>query len=366
MSQSVLKKLHRWIGLALFMVLFLQCLTGSLLLFEDELEPIFLDVQVKHRSEDTTRLLSLDELAHRIVKQRGAEEVTRIYPPMSPNSPARVRVYSRHDPEDEIERFVDPSSGRVLGERPHKDIGLTRASIIPTIKGLHTKLLAGDIGEIVLGVVAILWLLCGALGIILSLPRRRSGWKWPRGWRITRLRSSYQLHRGGGLWLSGAAIVFSASAIILVFEDWLFIEPSVMPATQVGHSIGFDAAATAARSKLPAKGRDYQLESIRIESDESRYRADFRHNPDNGIWHRPEEQFYIDASNGDLLGRKGWLAENGLNHVKNLALPLHTGAMLGAPGRIAALIATMLLAVQIIAGIWLWLRKRVRQARRQY
>ncbi|MCA1778192.1 MAG: PepSY domain-containing protein, partial [Xanthomonadaceae bacterium] len=319
LSISGLKRLHRWAGLALFMILVLQCLTGSLLLFEDELEPIVLDLEVKRQAAGSPLRPGLDELARRAVSKPGVQEVTRIYPSISPNSPARVLARNRHDPDSEIERFVDPSSGQVLGERPHKEIGLARASLMPTVKELHTKLLAGDIGEIILGVVAILWLLSGALGIVLCLPRGRTRSKWPRGWRITRFRSSYQLHRGGGLWLSGAAIVFSASAIVLVFEDWIFVEPGVAPATQAGNPIGFEAAATAARSNLPGNGRDYQLESIRIESDKSRYRVDFRHDPEHGIWHRPDEQLYVDASDGQLLGRKGWLAASGLNHVKNLA-----------------------------------------------
>ena len=357
-----LKKLHRWAGLALFVILIMQCLTGSLLLFEDELEPIFLGVEPAVSAEGSPPQLELEELAH-AAGDPGAHQVTRIYPPVSPNSPARVRVRNRHDPDNEIERFVDPSSGQVLGERPHREIGLARASLIPTVKELHTKLLAGDTGKIILGLVATLWLFSGALGIVLCLPRGRSGSKWPRGWRITRPRSSYQLHRGGGLWLSSAAIVFSASAIVLVFEDWFFVEPAVAPATQTGNPIGFDAAAIAARSYLPSAGRHYRLESIRIESDKSRYRVDFRHDPENGIWHRPEEQIYLAAYDGGLMGRKGWLAARGVNHVKNLALPLHTGAVLGAPGRIAALIAAVLLVVQIGAGIWLWSRRRARQTR---
>jgi len=358
-----LKKLHRWAGLALFVILITQCLTGSLLLFEDELEPIFLDIEPAVGAKGSPSPLELDELAHS-AGAPGADEVTRIYPPVSPDFPARVRVQNRHDPDNKIERFVDPSSGQVLGERPHKEIGLARANLIPSVKELHTKLLAGDTGKIILGVVAILWLLSGALGIVLCLPTGNSGSKWPRGWRLTRPRSSYQWHRGGGLWLSGAAIVFSASAIILVFEDWLFVEPAVAPVTQTGAPIGFEAAATAARSNLPRNGRDYQLESIRIESDKSHYRVDFRHDPEHGTWHRPEEQIYLAASDGRLLGRKGWLSASGLNHLKNLALPLHTGEVLGAPGRIAALIAAMLLVVQIGAGVWLWARRRARQSRK--
>jgi len=363
LSISAVAKLHRWAGLALFVILVLQCLTGSLLLFEDELEPFVLDFDATRQDAGAPLRDGLDELAHHAVSGPGVEKVTRIDLPTALNSPARIRVRNRLDLAIERERFVDPSSGQVLGERPHKEIGLGRASLIPTVKQLHTKLVAGDIGEIILGVVAILWLLSGVLGIVLSLPRGRYRSKWLRGWRITRLRSSYQLHRGGGLWLSGAAIVFSVSAIILVFEDWFFVEPGVAPATQAGNPIGFEAAATAARLNLPGNGREYQLESIRIESDKSRYRVDFRHDPEHGIWHRPEEQVYVDASDGQLLGRKGWLTENGLNHAKNLALPLHTGAVLGAPGRIAALIAAMLLAVQISAGVWLWSRRRTRQSR---
>lgn len=362
---SVLKKLHRWAGLALFIILSLLCLTGSLLLFEDELEPFLLGLNVKPQAVGGPVWPRLDELAQRAVSQPGSEQVTRIYPSMSPNSPTRIRAKSLLGPDSEIERFINPANGQVLSERQYKEIGLSRASLMPTVKALHTKLLAGDIGEIILGVVAILWLLSGAAGVILSMPRGRLRSKWPHGWRIKRLGSSYQLHRGGGLWLSGAVIIFSVSAIVLVFEDGLFTDAKVAPATQATNPIGFDAAAIVAHSQLPANGRDYRLASIRIESDKSRYRVDFSHEPAHGIWHRPQEQVYVDASNGQLLGRAGWLAETGVNTIKNLALPLHTGEVLGWPGRIAALIAAILLVIQIIAGVWFWSRQRARHARKQ-
>ncbi len=76
------------------------------LLFERELEPLVLGIEPAVDAESSPPLLALDELAY-AAGDPGIYVVTRVDSSASPaDSPARVRVRNRHDPDNEIERFI--------------------------------------------------------------------------------------------------------------------------------------------------------------------------------------------------------------------------------------------------------------------
>jgi hypothetical protein len=72
-----------------------------------------------------------------------------------------------------------------------------------------------------------------------------------------------------------------------------------------------------------------------------------------GIWHTPENKFIRCRNRWSIIGQTEWLQTSSSAHAKVLELPLHTGSVLGQPGRIVALIVALLLAVQVSAGILL-------------
>ncbi len=371
-GRSRLATLHRWSGLALFAILLLQCLTGSLLLFEEEIDGLWLEAAPAD-AVPAPRVLGLDALARSaaggLVGQGNATalRVKRINLGSRPGRPARVRLMAGNRAETEIERFVDPVSGAVLGERGHKTLGWSLRYLMPLADGLHSKLLAGDVGKTLLGIAAVLWMVTGSLGIVLSLPPARGIAGWCHAWRLRGMHNSFQLHRGGGLWLSAVAMLFGATAFLLAFEDALFSDPAVTPAQHSPGEAprGFVAAAGAARALLPPGGRDYRITEVRHESGKGRYRVDLAHAPTDGFWHWPEERLYVAAQDGALLGRDGWMTASGAVHLKLLALPLHTGAVFGAPGRILALAMALCLAAQIGAGIRFWWRRRHRGTKKR-
>lgn len=361
------RRIHRWLGLTLVVLLGVQCVTGTILVFEEEIECLLGPAPVCAGAANSAGS-PLDALAGSaetaMVELTAAEyrqlDATRLR--FDESGSIRVRMREREAPRAEVEAFLSPG-GEVLAWRPHKALGMSRSLILPTLRELHTKLLAGDVGKNILGVAAILWLLTGVLGIYLSLPRRFSWRGWRIAWKLPRPGSAFDLHRTGGLWLSGAAFVFALTGVLLVFETSVFGARIVPPSGPAGSMIGFAEAAAAAAPHLPEGGEEYALREIRIDPRQRSYRLDFRHEPEGGLWHRPDERFYLDAGDGALLKREGWIGAPPAERLRHLALPLHSGEVLGLPGRIAAAAAALLLLVQLAAGFALW-RRRAAQARR--
>lgn len=361
--RSMYRRIHRWLGLTLVVLLGAQCITGTVLVFEEEIEcllnPALMCTEAPYREAmplDTVALRAQASLPAPAATGRRQLDVTRLGFGLNENAAIRVRMREREAPHAEIEAFLDPG-GEVLGWRPHKSLGLSRSSIVPTLRELHTKLLAGDIGKNVLGAVAFLWLLSGATGFYLSLPRNFSWARWRFAWTLRRLGSAYELHRAGGLWLSGAASIFALTAVLLVFDDSIFGAPDKPVSGPAEATLGFDDVLAAAARHLPDNGKDYTLRELRRDPQHHSYRLDFRHVPAGGLWHRPDERLYLDAAEGALLRREGWVDAPPAERLRHLALPLHSGAVLGLPGRMAASAAALLLLVQLVAGFALWRRR---------
>lgn len=361
------RRIHRWLGLTLVVLLGLQCVTGTVLVFEEEIECLLGRAPLCTGAAEHTSLplnaLALSA-AGAVPERAGAEyrelDVTRLG--FDEAGTIRVRMRERETPRAEVEAFLSPR-GEVLEWRRHKAAGVSRNLIVPTMRELHTKLLAGDVGKYMLGVAAFLWLVTGAIGIYLSLPRRFSWRGWRTAWRLRRLGSAFDLHRGGGLWLSGAAFLFALTGVLIVFEDNIFGARINLQSAPAGSLIGFDEAVAGAALHLPDGGKEYALREARVDLPKHSYRIDFRHVPEGGLWHRPDERIYLAAGDGALLKREGWLEAAPAERLRHLALPLHSGEVLGLPGRVAAAATALLLLVQLAAGFALW-RRRAANARR--
>ena len=91
-----------------------------------------------------------------------------------------------------------------------------------------------SIGTILLGIVAIVWLIDSMIGFVLTLPRgwTAGGWarSWAKSWRIKRHASAtrrvYDLHRSGGLWTWTLLALIAGTSVALTLEHEV-VEPAV-------------------------------------------------------------------------------------------------------------------------------------------
>ncbi|BAY48991.1 peptidase [Scytonema sp. HK-05] len=172
-------KLHRYIGLAVGLLLVWVGLTGSLIVFEDEIDEFLVGHQFGHVIAQGQRLPV--ESALNLVQ---AAYATR--PDFKPHSivtqPEKSTYIVRLTPTDgkTIEVFVNPYNGRILGDR-QQTTSLRFIAI-----DLHYSLLAGRTGEIIVGIAGLLLFVLSITGLIL----------WP-GWRrlISGFRIKLNAHR---------------------------------------------------------------------------------------------------------------------------------------------------------------------------
>jgi uncharacterized iron-regulated membrane protein len=232
--RSVMFQLHRYLGLLCGLILIMIGSTGSLLVFEPELEHQWLEQQIGAIVPEGNPV-SIDIIlatVRTVVSQTPGLTLGNLLVPQTATSPYQARLWDATD--HLVQLFIHPYTGQVMGTIPEAK------SWVQTALRLHYQLLAGSTGTIVVGIVGLLLFLLSITGIVL----------WP-GWRklITGLtikwnahpkRVHFDLHKVAGI----AAAVFLAVTGFTGF-CWNFYDWST--------AVIYAATFTAAPSELTSK-----------------------------------------------------------------------------------------------------------------
>src|SRR5918912_572989 len=148
---KVLLKLHTYVGLSIGLLLALIGLTGSLIVFGDELDawlnPGILRVEPRGEQPSAQSMLDAVRAAY------PNEKLGRVRLPREAHDSAEICFDARREPRCV---YVDPYSAAVLGER------VPARSFKGRLVSLHRRLLSTEVGEVIIGV-------CGLLLLTLSL-----------------------------------------------------------------------------------------------------------------------------------------------------------------------------------------------------
>ncbi|MCA0176372.1 MAG: PepSY domain-containing protein [Proteobacteria bacterium] len=369
--RRTLSLLHRWVALAAGLLLALLGLTGSLMVWQAELDaalnPAWFHATPAAACTPSPRPVA-DTLA---VLARAAPNAKPaiVLAPVRPG--AAYQVWERREPTSGLRRehFVDPACARYLGSRLRGAWRLDRAHAVPLLYELHSKLLAGDAGHLVVGGGALVLLGLALSGIWLAWPRRHTRDAWQRVLTIKVGASTQRLwfdaHRAVGLWLAPLALLLTATGAALVFDDStraavalvLPVErlpplpktPSsplpgapVPPDTLVATATALFAHATWSRLTLPT-GRSGMAEVRLLQAGEPRV--------DTGT-----TRVRLDAA-GRVIAVHDPLQAGAGSVMLDWAFPLHSGEALGLAARLLwsafGLVPVLLLA----SGLWLWWRR---------
>jgi uncharacterized iron-regulated membrane protein len=379
--RGALVRLHRWLGLATAGFLVVAGLTGSVIAFNHELDQGLNPELFEARAAGEP--LPPYALAARLEREDPRARVT--YFALAPE-PGQAYVFSLAGRLDERgmprelgynQVFVDPATGEELGRRHWGAARLDRAHLVPFLYSLHYTLhLPERWGMWLMGGVALLWLLDCFVAFALTLPLRWSYWKVKRNgspWRL-----NYDLHRAGGLWLWGLLLVLALSGVYLnlqyeVFRPVLSSVAKVTPSPlELAATRRRDAAAEpklafadiVARARRESGARGWVAPHDAFYSQEfGAYGVGFgdHHQPGLGVpW------MYFDDQDGRVLAWTAPGAGTGGDVFMQWLLPLHTGNIIGLPGRILVSLLGLAVAILSVTGVVIWLRKRRASAAAQH
>jgi uncharacterized iron-regulated membrane protein len=203
-------QIHLWSGIALGLYILLMSVTGSVLVYRNEL----------YRATEPKIIISTGS-GPRLTDGQLGEAAGHLYPgyrvvniDRARNLDQAVDVWLRQGNEVK-KRFFDPRSGSDLGSSVP-----TAYRLVSKLIDLHDNLLAGSTGRTVNGYGAFALLLLAVTGLTIWWPgiktwRRSLTVRRGLGWRSF----NWHLHSTMGFWSFAFTVVFALSGIYLCFPD---------------------------------------------------------------------------------------------------------------------------------------------------
>lgn len=184
--------LHRYIGLAVGIILVIIGLTGSLLVFQKELDSIL----VKQKFEQVipqAQTVSLEEVTNNVAQAYANQPDWKLAQFVLYYDRDIYRVRLNNSEDQQLEVFVNAYTGKILGDR------LRNQSFFGRVHELHYALLTAPVGTIIVGIAALLMLILSITGSILW-----SGWRnLLAGFKIklnaSTKRKNYDIHQVVGI-----------------------------------------------------------------------------------------------------------------------------------------------------------------------
>lgn len=393
MLRKGLSGLHRWVSLMAGLVLVVLGLSGSLLVWQAELDAALNpgwfralpSCEAPTPEQPVARVLAVLE---RAAPGRQAGIVVAPH-----EAGAAYQVWERRDGQGvRREHFIDAACGRYLGFRDRGVVRWDAAHVVPTVYELHRYFWSGESGATVAGTGGLVLFGLGLTGLVLAWPRQALRFaSWRRvltiRWEAAPARRWWDVHRTVGLWLLPLLLLISLTGAALVFGNtaraWV---SAVLP---------MQADARMARAK-PAAANDERSDAASKEPIETRAAA---LSPDEWVavaqqqfpaarWSRvtmpvgkgPVEVRLLqpgepraDTGNtrvrlspqGAVLNRYDPLNAPAGNVLLNWMFPLHSAEAFGWALRGVWSVFGLVPALLLGTGLWLWWRRRRAVARLQ-
>lgn len=406
-------RLHRWLGLTSALFLFVAGLTGAIISWDHELDE-WLNGQLydidSHGAYQSPLALA-DQLEANDPRIRvsffplqfepGHAAVYYVKPAVNP---ATGQLYEL----DYNQVFVNPVTGAIVGTRDWGKIALDREHLLPFLYKLHYSFQLPDFAGIdrwgywLMGGVALIWLFDTFIAAYLTLPSRRSPpsvpaggravsdnprrfWQrwapaWKVKWNASAFRLNYSLHLAAGLWVFSLLLILALTSVSLnlyaeVFRPLLekvstltpdpFTQRRPQPLTApIEPQLDRQAILADARQLARHKGWSEPAGSLFYASAWGIYGVGFfQPGDDHEGGGMRMKWLYLDGDSGAELGARVPWQGTAADIFVQLQFPLHSGRILGLPGRVIISLMGLVVAMLSLTGVIIWAKKR--KARRK-
>jgi uncharacterized iron-regulated membrane protein len=414
--------IHRYAGLLIAGFLFISGVTGAIISWDHELD----DLLNPHLMEAHTAGPAQASLAlARQVEARYPQARVSFVPlHAQPGESIAFGISGKVDPATQKlaepgfnQVFVDPVSGAELGKREWGAVWpITKETLVSFLYRLHYTLHIPELWGIdrwglwLMGGIAMIWVVDSFVGFYLTLPVRRRNatrpsddiagdkpvpagktwWqRWQPAWKVRWSgggnKLNFDLHRAFSLWTWMLLFILAFTAFSLNLYNEIFypvmqkvskVTPSpfdtrpmadkhqpILPRLQYAEIIERAGNEAARRGWVEPAGSVFYSQEFGV------YGVSFfKPGDDHGAGGVGPPVLYFDGADGRLIGdRQPWKGTAADIFVQ-AQFPLHSGRILGLPGRILISFMGVVVAMLSVTGVIIWWRKRasrVAVARRQ-
>ncbi|MEK7943708.1 PepSY-associated TM helix domain-containing protein [Pigmentiphaga sp. YJ18] len=386
--RGALVVLHRWCGLFIAGFLFIAGLTGAVIAWDHELDEWANPRLFRADSGATDTPLAPLELARRAEAADPRLRVSFLPLTLEPGHTAMLGVAARIDPDTGApyalgfnQLALDPATGQAQGHRQWGRISLSRENLLPFLYKLHytmhiPKGWGIEFGVWLMGVVSAVWIVDCFLALWISFPSART-WRKSLSFRLRQggAKLNFDLHRSGGVWVWGLLLMLAVTSVSLNLGTQV-MRPLVSMLSPLTPS-PFQSRQGSRERELadPLLNRERAIEVAEAEGRRRGWTA-----PPGSIFYAqrfgiygvafftPEndrdddgmgnEVLYLDGDSGAVVGETVPGQGTAGDVFMQAQLPLHSGRLLGMPGRVLMSFMGVFVAVLSVTGLVIWVRKR--------
>ncbi len=348
--KSFLLELHRWAGMLFGAILLVIGLTGSAIVFWQQLDPQVYPHLYRHAGKPAA---SLDR-----VLAAARAEVPNLQPTGVTRREGNVyQVNFRTPDQSNLQVFVDPLTYQVRGQR------IWQQSLFGVLYSLHYQLLAGEAGERLTGITAVVLMVLSLSGLALW-----PGWRnWKAGtslrWKANRRLLAFDIHKLTGLLALVFLTLLGATGTYFMFNEPVraaiyMLTGTPQPPKLVSKPIagraplGPDALLVQAKPLLGEAELRGMYWSDQVDA-LSRVMAVI---PGEGPASRHLD-IYLDRYSGAVVKVQDARRPNTAEAIFNWIKPLHSGNFGGVFSQAMYLLIGFTPGGLFLTGFWLWLKK---------
>ncbi|BCN38217.1 peptidase [Alicycliphilus denitrificans] len=384
--------LHRWCGLFIAGFLFIAGLTGAVIAWDHELDEWANPQLFQAVSGATEDPLAPLELARRAEVADPRLRVSFVPLTLEPGHTAMLGVAARIDPATGApyplgfnQLAMDPATGQAQGRRQWGRISLSREHLLPFLYKLHytmhiPKGWGIEWGVWLMGVVSVVWIADCFLALWISFPNARS-WRKSFSFRLRQgsAKLNFDLHRSGGVWIWALLLMLAVTSVSLnlgnqVMRPLVSVFSPLTPTPfqlregsrareQAEPLLNREQAIAAAEAEGRRRGWTAPAGSLFYAQRFGIYGVAFftpeNDRDDNGMGN---EVLYLDGDTGAIVGDKVPGHGTAGDVFMQAQLPLHSGRILGTPGRVLMSFMGVFVAALSLTGLLIWVRKRQARA----
>jgi uncharacterized iron-regulated membrane protein len=388
--RSLLVALHRWLGLSTALMLFIAGATGAVISWDHELDE-WLNPDM-YRARSVGQAMAPLDLAARVEQADPRVRVTFMPLVVEPGQSFTVSVSPRvdaatgrlHEPGYN-QVALDPVTGQVQAQREWGKVSLSRENLLPFLYKLHYSMHIPDgwgveLGIWFMGLVGIAWLLDTLIALLIAFPHRQ---QWRRSFAFRfgagRHKLTFDLHRSGALWVYVFVLMVAMTSVAMNLREQV-VRPMVSWFSDLTPSpFATRSAAPMDRPIEPLVPPQHVVQAATALASRHGITAPLGGlflSPEFGLWgvgfYKPgfahgdgglgNPWLYFDARTGEPAGADIPGTGSAGDIFLQSMFPLHSGRILGVPGRVLMSAMGVLIAMLSVTGVLIWWRKRAARA----
>lgn len=355
--RKILLKIHLYLGLTVGLLFALSGLTGSLLVFGEEIDAV-LNPQLLHVEPQNSRA-SFAAVEQNVLEKFPDEKINRIKMPLDSEGVYEFWM----NPGGDLRIYVNPYTAEITGSR----------SFSRTFRGflfnLHSQLLSGNTGKTIIGTSAFFFLILGITGILL----------WWRGWRKVKRgltinykanwkRINFDTHNAVGFFAFIFLSISAFTGIHLIFNapfektvNWLTTTPNRLPPPLSQKIIDKKTLSLGEIKNLSDQiWKEADTVWIYPPADENAAFMVRKKFPTEN--HPSGKSFlYFDQYSGKLLRADNALKSPAATHFINNLYPIHIGRIGGFITKLLQVLVGLTPAILLLTGSLMYWNRKVKR-----